>query len=103
MLLAFDVGNTNIKTGLFDGDKLLTTYRMTTVIPRTSDEYGIVLSAMLSSSGYSPDQIDSVIVASVVPDVMHSLTNASLKYFGVKPLVVGPGTKTGIRLIKTIV
>jgi len=101
MLLAIDVGNTNIKVALFDGDNIVSSFRLTTKTPRTSDEFGIALTALLKSDGYEVGNVDAVIVASVVPDVMHALINASIKYLGTKPLVVGPGTKTGIRLIKT--
>lgn len=101
MLLAIDVGNTNIKVALFKENEIVASFRLTTQTPRTSDEFGIALTALLNSNGIEVDQIDSAIVASVVPDVMHALINASIKFFGVKPVVVGPGTKTGIRLVKT--
>ena len=101
MLLAIDVGNTNIKVALFCENEIMTSFRLTTKTPRTSDEFGIALTALLNSNGYGVEQIDAAIVASVVPDVMHALINAFIRFFGVKPVVVGPGTKTGIRLIKT--
>lgn len=101
MLLAIDVGNTNITAALFNGDEIAASFRLTTQTPRTSDEFGITITALLNSNGYRVDQVDSAIIASVVPDVMHSLINAFIKFFGIRPLVVGPGTKTGIRLIKT--
>ena len=101
MLLALDVGNTNIKAALFDGDEIVASFRLTTQTPRTSDEYGIVLTSLIRSNGYHQSQVDAVVITSVVPAVMHALTNACIKFFGTKPLVVGPGTKTGIRLVKT--
>ena len=101
MLLALDVGNTNIKAALFDGDEIVASFRLTTQAPRTSDEFGIILTTLLRSNGYEESLVDAVVIASVVPAVMHALTNASIKFFGTKPLVVGPGTKTGIRLVKT--
>ena len=101
MLLALDVGNTNIKAALFDGDEIVASFRLTTQAPRTSDEFGIALSTLLRSNGFEESQVDAVVISSVVPAVMHALTNASIKFFGAKPLVVGPGTKTGIRLVKT--
>ena len=99
MLLVIDVGNTNITLGAFRGDELLGTYRMTTKQPRTSDEYGITLKELVEHQGVSSTDINAVIIASVVPDVMHSLGSAIIKYFGVKPIVVSAGIKTGIRSI----
>lgn len=98
MLLAIDVGNTNITIGVFDMEELLATFRLTTQQPRTSDEYGISLCELIEHKGISVTQVDSVIVSSVVPDIMHSLGSAIIKYFGVKPLVVSAGVKTGIRI-----
>lgn len=101
MLLALDVGNTNIKAALFQEDKIVASFRLTTETPRTSDEFGTVLVSLLRSNGIDEKQVDAVIIASVVPVVMHALINATVRFFGTQPLVVGPGTKTGIRLIKT--
>ncbi len=98
MLLALDVGNTNITIGLFDGDKLQGTFRMTTKIPRTSDEYGIFFYDLLHSRGLKRDIVDSAIMASVVPDVNHHIINGLLKYFNVNPILVEPGIKTGIKI-----
>ena len=94
MLLVIDVGNTNITLGVFNKDELFGTFRMKTKQPRTSDEYGITLQELVESS-----KINAVILASVVPDVMHSLGSAIIKYFGVKPVVVSAGIKTGIRIV----
>ncbi len=98
MLLTVDIGNTNIKLGVFEGEKLRTTFQMTTVQSRTSDEYGIAMRELLASSEIAAADVTDVIVASVVPNVMHSLTNAILKYFHTKPIIVEPGIKTGIRV-----
>ena len=98
MLLAIDVGNTNITIGVFDEAELLTTFRMTTAQVRTSDEYGMTLCNLIEHKEISIIQIDAVIVSSVVPDIMHSLGSAIIKYFNVKPLVVSAGIKTGIRI-----
>lgn len=98
MLLVIDVGNTNITLGVFRGEELLGTYRMTTKIQRTSDEYGILLKELVEHQGISSKEIGACIVASVVPDVMHSLGSAMIKYFGIKPMVVSAGIKTGIRV-----
>ena len=99
MLLALDVGNTNITIGVFDGEKLLRTLRVTTKLPRTSDEYGILIKSLLRENDIDPDQINATIVSSVVPAVMYSLRNGLYKYFHVEPLIVEPGIKTGIRIV----
>lgn len=98
MLFAIDAGNTNITIGLFDGERLEKTFRMTTGISRTSDEYGVFLRDWLRMRQLSTDVIDEVIIASVVPKIMHSLVNGIKKYFGITPLIVEPGIKTGINI-----
>lgn len=98
MLATIDVGNSNITIGLFDKDTIKGTFRMTTKIPRTSDEYGIFLTDLMTARKVDGREINAVIIASVVPDVMHSLTSGILKYFHVKPIIVGPGIRTGIKL-----
>ncbi len=98
MLFAIDVGNTNITIGLFDDEKLIKTFRMTTGISRTSDEYGVFLGELLRMRGLKLDVIDGAVIASVVPNVMHSLTSGIKKYFNIKPLIVEPGVKTGINI-----
>ena len=98
MLFAIDVGNTNITIGLFDKDKLLKQFRMITKNKKTSDEYGVFLGELLGLNGYKRSDITDVIIASVVPDVMHSLTSGIIKYFDVNPVIVAPGIKTGIKL-----
>ncbi len=97
-LLVLDVGNTNITLGVFKGKKLLQNFRLTTGSARTSDEYGMFISQLLTLKGFSPDEIDAVIIASVNPNVMYSLTNSFRKYFHIKPIVVGPGIRTGIKV-----
>jgi len=99
MLLVIDVGNTNITLGVFKEEELLGTFRMTTKLPRTSDEYGIMLKELGERHGIRGKDIDAVIIASVVPDIMHSLGSAMIKYFGIKPVIVSAGIKTGIRIV----
>ena len=99
MLFAIDVGNTNITVGLFDKDKLVNTFRMTTGISRTSDEYGMMFGDWLSLKGLALSDIDAVIIASVVPNVMHSLNSGIIKYLHVEPIIVAPGIKTGINVL----
>lgn len=98
MLLVIDVGNTNITVGVFQGEKLEGTFRITTKLPRTSDEYGLLLRNLLETRGILKEQIEDIIISSVVPDIMHSLNNGFRKYFEKEPIIVGPGIKTGIFL-----
>jgi type III pantothenate kinase len=87
MLLVIDVGNTHITLGVFDGKELKATFRATAKQPRTSDEYGIQLCDLLMHRGFDVKDVHDVIISSVVPDVMHSLGSAIIKYFHVKPFV----------------
>lgn len=98
MLLVFDVGNTNIVVGVYDGSKLIRDWRITTNLNKTSDEYGVTISNLFSTGDISLGSIDSIIISSVVPAVMHSLENFCIKYCNVEPLVVGPGIKTGLNI-----
>ncbi len=111
MLLAIDVGNTNITMGVFDGKDLIGDFRLTTKSPRTSDEFGVVIRDILRQNGihHHPQhsegaeegrkEITHCIIASVVPAVMYSLTSAIIKYFGITPLIVESGVKTGIKIV----
>lgn len=98
MLLVIDVGNTNITLGVFKKEELVATFRMTTKQSRTSDEFGILMRLMIQERGLDKDEVKDVIISSVVPDVMYSLNSAIIKYFHTKPLNVGPGIKSGIRI-----
>ena len=98
MLLGVDVGNTNITFGVFNGTEIEATFRMTTKLLRTSDEYWICIRDLLKHNGIDYEEINDVIIASVVPNVMHSLLSSFIKYFGVNPVIVEPGIKTGIRI-----
>lgn len=98
MLLVVDVGNTNITMGIMDGQEILGTFRMTTKDSRTSDEYGVLVYDMIRRKGFKPEEIEDTIIASVVPKIMYSFTNAIYKYFGKNPIIVGPGIKTGISI-----
>lgn len=98
MILAIEVGNTNIVMGVMAADKLIASFKLTTQTPRTSDEYGVTMTAMLAQRGIDKGHIKAVIMASVVPDIMYSLTNSIRRYFNLKPLIVGPGLKTGLAI-----
>lgn len=84
--------------GVYEGEELKGTFRMMTQTPRTSDEYGVVITQMLKNRGIDTARLEGSIVASVVPDVMHSLIGSLVKYIGTRPIIVGPGIKTGIRI-----
>lgn len=99
MILVIDVGNTNITFGAYAGDKLCGTFRMMSKAMHTSDEYGMQITSLLEKNDIAIEQLSGVIIASVVPNVMHSLTGAVKKYLKLNPLVVGPGVKTGISII----
>ncbi len=96
MLVVIDIGNTNITIGLYDKHQLIGNYRLTTKFQRTSDEYGFMLLSFLNSSSIHVDDIEDVIISSVVPKVNYSLTHSITKYFHKTPIFVGPGIKTGI-------
>ena len=99
MILVIDVGNTNITFGVYEGKELKTTFRMMSRQSRTSDEYGISLRELLRSNHVDHKDIEGTIIASVVPNVMHALTGAITRYIGHEPVIVGPGIKTGIKIV----
>lgn len=99
MLLVVDVGNTNITFGIFNQEEFVGTFRMTTKLPRTSDEYGIIIYELLQNRGIDPKNVDGIVVASVVPNIMHSLLGGLSRYLLLTPFVVGPGTRTGIKVV----
>lgn len=99
MILVIDVGNTNMTLGVYQGAELRATFRIMTKTPRTSDEYGVLLTQILMNRGIEAANLEGSIVASVVPDVMHSLMGALVRYTKTRPMSVGPGVKTGIRIV----
>ena len=98
MLVTIDVGNTNITMGVFQDEFLQGMFRMTTKQSRTSDEYGFTICGILEHRGIDPKNIDAVIIASVVPDIMHSLTSGIIKYLDATPVIVSHETPSGIRV-----
>lgn len=96
MLLAIDVGNTNMEFGLYRDSILIGNFRMGTKYEATSDEIGLFIHQYFSAQGISRGDISDIIVASVVPQVMYSLTNALLKYVGPQPLVIGDNITVNI-------
>lgn len=99
MVLVVDIGNTNIVIGVYDGNELVGNWRLVTRDEKTSDEYGISILSLLSYNDINHNNINSAIVSSVVPNVMHSFENALKKFFHIDPIIVGPGVKTGITII----
>lgn len=98
MLLAIDLGNTNIKYGVFDGDKLVASFRVSSRISRTADEYGSVLVGLLSDRGISKSDIDGIIFSSVIPALNYTICHMCEYFFNISPLIVGPGIKTGLNI-----
>ena len=94
MILCIDVGNTNIKYGIFDGDKLAVSFRVATDLKRTSDEYGTKLVDMLAVKGIRAEQIHGAIVSSVIPSLNYTISHMCSGYLDIDPILVGPGTKT---------
>ena len=98
MILAVDIGNTNIVIGLMEGTETVDTYRITTRSNHTSDEYGLMILQFLQLSNSSPDDVQDAIISSVVPKVMHSFISSMIKFLGIDPMIIGPGIKTGMNI-----
>lgn len=98
MLLVIDVGNTNIVFGIFKGKELIYDWRISSNKGKTSDEYGTLITQILSNVQVKPVDIESIIISSVVPNLMYTLQNMVIKYFNRDPIVVGVGVKTGINI-----
>ena len=98
MLLVFDVGNTNMVIGVYEGKTLVKDWRICTDIHKTSDDYGMLIGNLLAHDKIDLKSVDDVIISSVVPNVMHALENFCIKYCEKKPMVVGPGIKTGLNI-----
>lgn len=96
MLLVIDVGNTNIVLGIFDGKTLVDHWRISTDRLRTTDEYGVLIRNLFYLNNANAEEIDAIIISSVVPPVMPILERMCQRYFGIAPLIIGPGVKTGM-------
>jgi type III pantothenate kinase len=96
MLLVIDVGNTDTVLGLYDGEKLVCDWRIRTVIDHTVDEYGMLVLNLYKNSRISSKSVKSIIISCVVPPMLNILEPLCRKYFGIEPLIVGPGLKTGM-------
>ncbi|MBE5772954.1 MAG: type III pantothenate kinase [Clostridiales bacterium] len=98
MILTLDIGNTNMKTALFDGMEMKQYWRVATDRNRTSDEYGIILMNLLKHSGISKESIEGIMMSSVVPQINFTIEHMCRNYFGMDPMKIEPGVKTGINI-----
>lgn len=98
MILTLDIGNTNIKTALFDGMDMVKYWRISTNRSMSSDEYGILLCNMFSHEGFDTKCVDGIMMSSVVPSINFTIEHMCRNYFGMDPLTVAPGVKTGINI-----
>ena len=98
MLLAIDIGNTNVTLGIFDGDKLCATFRVATHVSQMPDEYAVLIMSLLRHRGIDIASIKEGAISCVVPPLLTTFHELFEKYFDIQPLTVGPGVKTGIRI-----
>ncbi len=99
MLLAVDIGNTNIKLGVFGGDEILATWNLATEIHATSDEYGGVLLNLMDRRQVLSASVSGVALCGVVPPLIYTFAEMCRKYLNNRPLVVEAGVKTGMRIL----
>jgi len=99
MLLVIDIGNTNIVFGVYNEDKLVNHWRLSTVSHKTVDEYAIVINSLLIIEKIKPSEIDSAIISCVVPPLLIPFEILCGRYMRIKPLVIGPGIKTGMPIL----
>ncbi|MBQ6315712.1 MAG: type III pantothenate kinase [Mogibacterium sp.] len=98
MLLAIDIGNTNVVLGVYEDKKLVESWRMATDNKRSADEYGTIIDMMMRHDGIDPEMIDDIIVSTVVPSLLFTIEHMCLKFFGKNPIVVETGIKTGLKI-----
>ena len=96
LIFVFDVGNTNMVLGVYDQDELKHYWRIETSRNKTEDEYGMMIKSLFDYVGLEFSSINGIIISSVVPPIMFALERMCHRYFNIKPLVVGPGMKTGL-------
>tara|TARA_E500000331_G_scaffold352111_1_gene400056 strand:+ start:119 stop:895 length:777 start_codon:yes stop_codon:yes gene_type:complete len=99
MILCLDIGNSQIFGGVFSGDDLKLQFRRTSQLRSSSDELGVFFRAVLRENDIDPESIDRVAICCVVPDLLYSLRATCQKYFDVEPLILRPGTKTGLKIL----
>jgi type III pantothenate kinase len=98
MIFVFDVGNTNIVLGLYENDELKHHWRIHTSREKTEDEYGMLVLDLFRHVNIHKEEIEGIIISSVVPPIMFALERMCVKYFNQRPIVVGPGIKTGLNI-----
>ena len=98
MIFVIDIGNTNIKYGVYAGDKLIASFRVVSKRSSTADEYGIVVRDLLSNAKIDKSEIEGVIISSVIPQLNYTIEHMCEQYLGIKPVMVGPGIKTGLNI-----
>ena len=96
MLLAFDVGNTNIVLGVFKDGEMVTNWRLETDNRKSADEYGMVIHQLFQYENLDVNEVEDVIISTVVPSILYTLQHLSQKYFDTGAIVIGPGIKTGL-------
>ena len=98
MILTLDIGNTNIKTALFEGTEMAHYWRISTSLSKTSDEYGILLMNMFAHESVKPEEVEGIVISSVVPTINFTIEHMCQNYFHMQPMMVAPGIKTGINI-----
>ena len=98
MILTLDIGNTNIKTALFEGGEMAHYWRISTSLSKTSDEYGILLMNMFAHESVKPEEVEGIVISSVVPTINFTIEHMCQNYFHMQPMMVAPGIKTGINI-----
>ena len=98
MILTLDIGNTNMKTALFEGMDMVHYWRLSTNRNRTSDEYGMALMNLLNHHGIDPKAVEGIMMSSVVPQINFTIEHMCRNYFGMEPMKIEPGVKTGINI-----
>ncbi len=99
MLLAIDAGNTNVTVGVFEGERLRATWRLAPDPNRLADEYAVLMLNLLANQNLQGQDVNAAVICSVVPDLEVRLDDVCRRYFGVRPLLVGTGVKTGLRIL----
>ncbi|HCT65652.1 MAG TPA: type III pantothenate kinase [Lachnospiraceae bacterium] len=100
MVLVIDVGNTNMVFGLYEGDELISTWRMSTEMAKTADEIGITIRSFFEDEGKDIKNVEGVIIGSVVPNIMYSLTHSINKYIGIEPMIVSADMKLDLVIVR---
>lgn len=98
MNLCIDIGNTNIVLGIYDNNKILKSWRISTILTRTTDEYMIMINQLFNIEDIKKEYVDGVIISSVVPSIVGTIERTVKDYFKITPMLIGPGIKTGLNI-----